>query len=372
MTRIDIRTRTKKCLIIVGGWTLFGLYMAAQYYVYRTRAGLPASWVSLLVQELSYALLWAGFTPLVLWLAGRFPIDRTRWVRSVPIHMALSIVLAVAQKMLSGLFVGLYQAGRGTTFSWEAQFQNLLLVVDYGILLYWMILLMHYAIAYHARYQERELRTSQLETQLAHAQLQALKMQLHPHFLFNTLNAISVLIRKDPDIARRTVGRLSDLLRLTLENAGDHEVPLKTELEFLDQYLQIERTRFGDRLTVRLNVSRDLLEARVPNLILQPLVENAIKHGISTQRGPGLIEICAQRENGKLILQVRDNGPGLSKRGKTSIKEGVGLMNIRARLQQLYGAASTFDLLNGEQNGLTARVVIPFHTDPGPEVPTAR
>lgn len=209
-----------KWFIIVGGWTLFGLYMAAQYYVYGARSGRPASWEVLLVSELSYALIWAALTPLVLWLAERFRIERNTWAWRIPIHIGASIGVASTQKILSGMILAFYEVSHGSAFSWEVQFQSLLAVIDYGILLYWLVLLIHYSVEYYRKFQERSLRASQLETQLAQAQLRALRMQLHPHFLFNTLNAISVLIKKDPDLARRTVGRLSDLLRLTLENGA--------------------------------------------------------------------------------------------------------------------------------------------------------
>jgi LytS/YehU family sensor histidine kinase len=233
--------------------------------------------------------------------------------------------------------------------------------LDYGILLYGMIIIIDYAFEFYHRYQEKALRAAQLETQLAQAQLQALRMQLHPHFLFNTLNAISVLIQKDPELARQTLGQLSELLRLTLDNAGAPFVTLKAELEFLERYLQIERTRFGDRLAVQMNIAEEALPAQIPNLILQPLVENAIRHGVNEQRGPALLQISAPRNNGKLHLEVRDNGRGLVQQPESAEREGIGLANTRSRLSRLYGEGYSFALSNAAPGGVIASLEIPFH-----------
>ena len=181
---------------------------------------------------------------------------------------------------------------------------------------------------YYSRYREGELRTAQLSAQLAQAQLQALRAQLHPHFLFNTLNAISTLVHKDPDIADRMIARLSDLLRLTLENIGVQEVRLAQELEFLERYLEIERMRFPDRLQVRMHIAPETLDAWAPYLILQPIVENAIRHGIAPRSTPGTVEIRADCKNDRLILEVRDDGPGISP--DRNLKDGVGISSTRA------------------------------------------
>src|SRR6185436_7564987 len=202
-----------------------------------------------------------------------------------------------------------------------------------------------YVAAYYARYRERELAASQLQGQLAHAQLQALRMQLNPHFLFNALNSISMLVRggRSGEAVRMLAG-LGDLLRGVLEEERPNEVPLREELDFLTRYLAIEQIR-ADRLQVRMEVAPELMEARVPTLILQPLVENAIRHGISRSSAAGLVEIGARRENGSLLLSVRDDGPGLS---AGDGREGVGLTNTRARLARMYGDAQGLVLENAE------------------------
>jgi len=214
----------------------------------------------------------------------------------------------------------------------------------------------------YKRDRDRELQASQLESKLTQAQLQILEMQLQPHFLFNTLNGIMVLIRQDPDTASLMIARLSEFLRLTLESAGAQEVTLRRELEFLDRYVQIERLRFGDRLTVEQEVPHELLDAMVPNLILQPLVENAIRHGVSKRRGQALISIDVTRDNGTLSIQVRDNGTGLPARGGADVKEGIGLSNTRARLLHLYGQKQRFELSSPPDGGVSVLLSLPFHT----------
>jgi len=212
----------------------------------------------------------------------------------------------------------------------------------------------------YRRDRNRELMASQLESKLAQAQLQVLEMQLQPHFLFNTLNGIMVLIRENPEKAGKMIARLSELLRMTLERRGVQEVPLQKELEFVERYLQIEMIRFEDRLTVHQEISNALRDALVPNMVLQPLVENAIRHGVAKRRGQARIEISATRQNGSITLSVRDNGTGLSPSARQEIKEGIGLSNIRARLQQLYGAAQEFELTSPQGGGVDARLTIPL------------
>jgi LytS/YehU family sensor histidine kinase len=248
------------------------------------------------------------------------------------------------------------------TFGSYFQAYKFFLFVNFHLALffYWAILGVNYAIDYYQKYRERELRASQLETRLAQARLQVLKMQLHPHFLFNTLNAISELVYKDPESAEQMITNLSDLLRLSLENVGVQEVPLKQELDFLNKYVEIEQTRFHDRLQMNMEIEPETLDACVPNMILQPLVENAIRHGIGMRSSGGKIEIGADRVDGMLHLFVRDNGRGLLNGEKKALKEGVGLANTRARLAHLYGAAHRFDLKNSPGGGLMVDLAIPF------------
>ncbi len=250
-------------------------------------------------------------------------------------------------------------AGTALTFTLRPHYyQTVWFALSIGLALAGAIAL---GLFMYKRYRDREVRASQLESELARAQVQILEMQLQPHFLFNTLNSIMVLIRQQPDLASRMVARLSEFLRLTLDSAGMQEVPLRRELEFLDRYLHIERIRFGDRLQFEQHVDPYVLDALVPNLILQPLVENAIRHGVSKRRGPALISVSAERLNGSLTIHVRDNGVGLTARGGGAINEGIGLKNIRQRLLHLYGDACEFSLESPPGGGVDVVLTLPFH-----------
>jgi len=225
-------------------------------------------------------------------------------------------------------------------------------------LVYWTILIASSAWDYYRRYQEGAIKSSQLEAQLAHSQLQALKMQLQPHFLFNTLHSISALLNEDPEQAERMIARLGDFLRMTLHDTAEHQTTLQQELQFLQCYLEIEHLRFQDRLSTAIEVEPDLMSARVPYLILQPIVENAIRHGITPQATAGRIEIFAHRHQDRLQFRVIDNGPGLALDRRNS--SGLGLANTRARLQQLYGNDFSLDLDSPAHGGFVVEIDIPL------------
>jgi LytS/YehU family sensor histidine kinase len=229
---------------------------------------------------------------------------------------------------------------------------------------YWAIVGLSHAVLYYRESRHRAIRAAQLETRLVEAQLKALQQQLHPHFLFNTLHAISALMHRDVEAADRTLMRLSDLLRLTLESIGQQEILLQAELDFLTKYLQIEQTRFADRLQVRFDVAPETLDTLVPNLILQPLVENAIKHGVAKKAGPGHIDITTRRDGDKLLMEVRDDGVGLSEDAFTALQKGIGVSTTRARLQHLFGADYRFEF-HRQPAGLNVVVAIPWRTDSG-------
>jgi sensor histidine kinase YesM len=319
---------------------------------------------------MTWSYLWALATPLVLLAAARLSIERNNWIRSALLHIPISIVLSIIVTALGHVVVWFYWGwSMGRPFSFERMTRFVIANFSEGIGIYLLIALMSYAFNYYWRYREGQLRTLQLEAQLSQAQLHALKMQLHPHFLFNTLHSISALLNKDTESARKMITRLGDFLRLTLENSGAQEVTLQQEMEFLSCYLEIERVRFQNRLVTNMDVAQSTLFAKVPNLILQPIVENAIRHGIAPRSTPGLIEIEAKQRNGSLRIQVRDNGPGLSKHRTSDIlfKKGLGLANTESRLERLYGAAHFFDLSNNPEGGLIVTLEIPFHKDSAAE-----
>ncbi len=336
--------------------TLYGLFSAHQTYLYTALSGEQADYKQLVLLGLSSAWTWAALTPGIIWLARRFRIERQNWVRMALIHLTLALLFHltdVSIDLLSNRFIQHLSLGFQTQF---------LLQIDYNVFYYFMTVLVTHAADYYGWFRERQLSAARLETQLVNAQLQVLKMQIQPHFLFNTLHAISELVHEDPEAADHMITRLGDLLRQSLVSSGNQEVSLKQELEFLSAYVEIEQTRFRDRLTVSTSVAADTLDARVPNLLLQPIVENAIRHGTAPQQAPGFIHISARRENGSLRIEVSDNGRGLP--AGSPPREGVGLGNTKARLKQLYGATQRFDLRNSETGGAIATIIMPFHTDP--------
>ncbi|MGH9827993.1 MAG: sensor histidine kinase, partial [Blastocatellia bacterium] len=231
-------------------------------------------------------------------------------------------------------------------------------VFPLGVVVYWMVLGIVIALDFYRQYGQERLRASSLQQQLAEAQLDALKMQLQPHFLFNTLHSLTDMVLEDPREATRMIARLGDFLRLTLDNSGSQLVPLKTELEFLRCYLEIERVRFQDRLVVKIDADPRAEPILVPNLILQPLVENAIRHGISRRIGPGRLDVSARQINRHLEIEIRDDGPGLASEVLAG-RQGVGLSNIRERLNCLYGKDGELSLRNDPGGGLIATVKLP-------------
>jgi len=360
------RSRWKRLALIWGIWTFIGIVFTLQSYFTSFRSERPAPFFDSLYVQITWAYLWALATPFVLWAASRLPIERNNWMRSAMLHVPLSIVLSVFITALGHVVLWIYWGwSMGRPFSFERMGRFVVANFSEGIGIYLLIALTSYAFSYYRRYREGQVKTLQLEAQLSQAQLHALKMQLHPHFLFNTLHSISALLSNDTASARKMITRLGDFLRLTLDNSGSQEVTLKQEIEFLSCYLEIERIRFQDRLVTRVNVPHQTLDAKVPNLILQPIVENAIRHGIAPRSTPGLIEIGVEQRNGTLRIQVRDNGPGLPghRTPETLFQKGVGLANTETRLERLYGAAHVFDFSNSPAGGLVVTLEIPFHKD---------
>jgi signal transduction histidine kinase len=361
----------RRCLYL-GFWTFLGLCNICQAYIDRLAVGRPCVWPERLVTGLSDWYIWAAITPFILRLARRFPFERSTWRRSLAVHLLGSVLAALT--VATGLALALWLGGGEPFRSWGLR--KSLSEIIFGpyfifyLWIYWAIVGIRHAWEYYVRYRERDLQASRLAGQLAEAQLEALKLQLQPHFLFNALNAISALMHQDVELADRMVARLGELLRRTLDSAGAQEVPLREEVEFLEPYLEIEQARYGERLRVRLDIEDAALDAQVPNLILQPLVENAIRHGVASRAEGGSVEVEARRREGMLELRVRDNGPGLPEEQPLKLRQGVGLANTRARLQQLYGAAHVFEMRNGPGGGLVVTLAVPFREGPPGPVPS--
>jgi sensor histidine kinase YesM len=351
--------------VIFGACTLFiFINSTATYFGYKFGMfpnDWAFSWRRILLEQLMIWYPVAFLTFPILWASRRFRLERRNWKRSALVHLALTFcfdaVVTFFSLSLLSLLEPLQRGGKSLPFFFLSRFVARLPI---SFINYWAILGAGYAFEYYRRFREQQLQASRLQAMLVEAQLQALKMQLHPHFLFNTLHAISALMDEDVKAARRMIARLSELLRLTLDNAGQQEVPLRQELEVLERYLEIEQIRFQDRLTVQMKIDPEALEARVPNLILQPIVENSIRHGIAPTSDAGRIVIQAARQNGHLELSVRDDGPGITN-GEIS-KEGIGLTNTRSRLQQLYGEAHRLEISNASEGGLVVRMTIPFQS----------
>ena len=356
-------------------WTIIGIFFFSQALSQRFFSRDPTPWWHYLISWLVGVYLWALLMPGILWLGRRFPIERRNWVRRVALHLLLGVVVSLFQLILESAILSRLGVFPGLMNTFVTTFAFLLVIGFHtGIMTYWEVLGVQYGIGYYQNYQERkrealrlELRASELQSQLVQAQLGVLKMQLQPHFLFNTLNAIMVLVRQQKSKeAEQTLAHLSDLLRCVLEDVEAQEVPLRRELEYLQLYLSIEQVRFQDRLRVEISADPAILDAALPQMVLQPVVENAIRHGVGKSAAAGRIRISAVRSNDKLELRVQDDGPGFSSEGPVGKHSaGIGLTNTRARLKQLYGEEARLTTGNGEPRGAVVTMTIPYHAVSG-------
>jgi signal transduction histidine kinase len=342
-------------------WTLLGVSFALSTYLGALQDNVQVSWKRALSGYLADFYLWGMLSPLIFRLARRFEL-RDHFPRNLLIHLATSIVLsAFVLSAASPLvwYFGYVNTVRNPTL-WILWRNNAFSPYYFhqGLTIYWTTLVVAHALHYYRGLREGEAKTAKLSAQLAQAQLQALKMQIHPHFLFNTLNSISALLHKDVEAADKMIARLGDFLRLTLKRSDAQTVDFEQELEFVRCYLDIEHIRFQDRLSVAMEIEPQTLKFMVPNLILQPIVENSVRHGVAKQVGPGRITIRARQESDRLILQVEDNGPGL-KSDSSGSTLGIGLSNTRARLEQFYGDDFNFQIANANGRGVTVTLDIP-------------
>jgi signal transduction histidine kinase len=331
-------------------------------YVQGVLAGRPPGWQEVFWQANEWLILGA-LTPLVYFLARRFPLRPPLIGRHLLAHAAGALLLCIGWATAGASLRWLL--GIGPTQITRTQHLTgwLLTTIPWGTFMYFTTLGCVYAFAYFVEAKEREAQTARLGAQVAEARLGALRMQLHPHFLFNSLNAITVLVRdQDTRAAGRMLELLSDVLRQVLRADQSHEVTLGDELGFLQRYLAIEEVRFSDRLQVRFDVDDDLLDAAVPEFLLQPLVENALRHGIANRADSGLVEVSARRDGESLVLTVVDNGPGPQAISRND-GNGLGLANIRERLTTLYGTRARLELSARparEGGGTHAVVTIPY------------
>jgi sensor histidine kinase YesM len=351
MESVNHSLKRRELAIIFAFWTLLAVLSSANWLLDpRGPSFRPVDPSGPVIMAFIESWTWAALTPLIFRLSSRFSL------KSAPLLIVVGIVISVAVFLLLGFARNEIFELHRRPYRGLSEISRMRFVPQ--LLFYFAILAAGFAREYFLRDQERQAHATQLQTQLAEARLNALRMQLNPHFLFNTLNAISALVDRDAAGVRRMIARLSELLRTTTDSRATDEVPLRQELQLLDRYIEIMEIRFQGRLRVERDVESSTLGALVPNLILQPIVENALEHGASRAVGEGVVHITARRDGDQLRIQVRDNGPGVGAK-----REGVGLGNTRARLAQLYGDAASVTLITGPDGGALAEIVIPFHTN---------
>ena len=366
------KKRLFNLFILFAFFSLLGLFFSSEAYFPSAFLGEKVGFKLRLVTSLSRWLPWVLLAPLVVALGRRFSFRRNQWLPPFIIHLSGGAALAFLHTVLNYSLLDLTVHMPATAELWKGaiypfQFTPLVKALFschfcLNILTYGIILGAYSGIHYYKRYREQELHASRLEAELTKAHLQVLKTQLHPHFLFNTLHAISSLVYRDPKAADRMISQLSKLSRSALEQADSQETPLKTELETLDQYVEIMKARFGDKLSVEYDIQPEVLGAWVPNLMLQPLVENAIRHGIHPKKAGGRVRISAGREDTRLLIRISDDGLGVKEGKDVLLKKGFGLKNTRERLQKLYGHGIVFELKNREGGGAEVTMDIPFRT----------
>jgi two-component sensor histidine kinase len=341
-------------------WLGFGLVDAMQTVLIMHAEGMHHAWLKLFFVTTISWLPWAVATPLVMELGRRFPPSRLRpitgWLAHIAACTAIGLTFSAWHATLHWFSNPYANPGPPTPFLhiWSYRFYNFILS---SMVLYAAILAITYVLDSRARLAYQQTETARLDEQLLKAQLDALRRQIEPHFLFNTLNSVAALVRENKnDAAVTMLAELSDFLRRVLAESSRHQVPLSEEMDFAQKYLDIQKVRFVDRLQLSVNVPAELLRAQVPTLILQPIVENAIKHGIAKRAQGGQIRIAASRSNGFLTLSVYNDGPSLA----DASKPGIGISNMRTRLESLYGQAFCLDMKNQHPGGVEVSVSVPF------------
>jgi sensor histidine kinase YesM len=346
----------RNALATGAGWTLFGLCsFAACLLADAATAAEALPWTGLMAYSLGVAWIYAALTPAVFWLTRGARFAAGHRLHSVLLHAATGAGFVMLSVTLQSMLADVTRT--------ETSGMSLLLPrVENSLLAYIAVVVMGRAIHYFTLLKTRQIHASDLEARLARTHLQLLRMQLQPHFLFNTLNTVAELVHSDPDTADQMITRLGRLLRLSLDHAGHQVVPLRQEIDFLRMYVEIEQVRFQDRLQIVWDLAPDTLEAAVPTLLWHPVLENAIRHGVTPLAGRGRIVIASQRAGDDLILEIRDNGRGLP--AGQVLREGVGLRNIRERVDQLYGSRAHFALEPAAGGGTVATLRLPFtHCD---------
>jgi two-component system, LytTR family, sensor kinase len=359
--------RLRRWAVIIGAWAVLGLIWVGPIYLETHLEKMGHSPVRIFGWGVLTWLAWAPLTPAIIWLARRYSLIGGAWKASLLVHLPAFLLMSVVHSAVATIITlsirPFDEMGGSPDDFWPRFLSRLPGLLGSDVLVYGGVIGICYALDYYRKYREREIVATRLEAQLAQAQLDSLRMQLHPHFLFNTLNGIAGLVRDNKNHAavNMLVG-LSDLLRHALDHSDRHEVELREELNFIKLYLTIQEMRFSDRLQIEFNIDPATTKAMVPNLILQPLTENALRHGIARTTNSGFVGISSAAENGQLRLTVYDNGAGLPDDWQLNGSAGIGLANTAARLQQLYDDNHQFDIRNRDGGGVEVVIVMPLRT----------
>jgi two-component system LytT family sensor kinase len=357
-------SRLARWLILVGFWAFVGFVLSLEVY-FNVRVVEPdVSFLDVAIPQYIRALYWAALSPLVLFLRLRVPLKQGAWLGGIAFHVAMSFLVMATFYLARVVFVlpEISKSGQMPGSFWATAQSSFLHRNLIDMAFYWGVIAYGHVTALQQRVKNEEVKAARLESRLIESELHALKQQLHPHFLFNAMNTIAVLVReKKNEDAVLLLARLGALLRMLLESTGVHEVTLRQEMEFLDLYIEVQKARFLDRLTVRVEISPAALEALIPSLLLQPLVENAILHGIAPKNAAGTVELRGEIREGRLYLEVRDDGVGLSLGAESGKKPGIGLSNTRERLERIYGGRAGLVLKSERGRGTIVSVVLPCH-----------
>jgi two-component system LytT family sensor kinase len=349
-----VNCTTTRMGILLGGWSILALVLAVNRSIYKITIGQPPVFGRTLWEILQDYWIWVFLTPVVFWLARRFPFTRRDWPRSVIVHFCGYLVLTFLHEIAA---VALHlPTWVPSTYHGSLLKLRIAASLNEDLWMYWPIVVTWSLFEYYQRYRERDLRAAQLSEKLARAELQALRNQLHPHFLFNTLNSIAAFIHENVEAADDMLADLAYLLRAYLAGNEEQEITLSREVELLNTYVRIQQRRFEDRLFWSVEIPDEIKEALVPSLLLQPLVENSILHGIAPRSGPGRVSLVASGEGSSLHLNVIDDGVGLEE----GSSEGVGLSNTRARLKQLYGSEHSLRVCDAPGQGVVVQIVLPL------------
>lgn len=353
-------------------WVVAGSLSALHWELFFIGSDPYSLWELYRIKVVQWCV-WGTLTPIILWIGWRFPLGGENGLRHLALLLPISLLYTAGYLVVYTILAlvnkrdapGLFQSPKDM-FLWMVGMHS-----TWYFLAFWATIGIEHAVSYYRRFHERQILTSKLEAQLAEAQLDALRSQLQPHFLFNTLHSTMALINQnDTKAAKNMLAGLSDLLRHALEHVRRHEVPLREELDILRRYIEIEKVRFSDRLTVEWRIDHDVVAAYVPSFILQPLAENAIRHGIEKRPGPGVLSVECHRDDGQLLLAFTDNGVGVPRVGNEQPRNGHGLGDMRARLDVLYPSAYSLSIEPAETGGTVVRLSLPYNTMPAyqPEV----